>query len=91
MAHPETEACVHAAAHDADAEALLNASPETPDRGPGGRRQHVELVAGRVRLVGRYQGLPPAAASVSAYRTDDPGGVRWAEPGQPWSVTSRGR
>lgn len=81
----DLEGCVHAAAHDADAEALLAAAASTPEKGPGGRWHHVELDGAHVRRVQRLPGLAAAAASVSAYRATDEVGVRWAEP------ASRGR
>ena len=76
----EMEACAHAAAHDADAEALLAAAPVTPERGPAGTWRHMELLEDRMYELGRHPGLAAAAASVAAYRSTDEDGVRWAEP-----------
>ncbi len=80
LAWTDLEACVHAAAHDADAEALLAAAPEDPDRGPGGRWHHMELTAGRARKVQRLPSRSAAAWSVAAYRATDEATVRWTEP-----------
>lgn len=74
------EACVHAAAHDADADARLQAAPGRSDRGPGGRWRHAALVDGRVHEVSRHHGQSGAAASVAAYRATDERTVRWSEP-----------
>lgn len=76
----DMEACVHAAAHDHDAEALLDAIPDSGDLGPGGRWRHMELDTDRMWALGLHPGWQVASTSVAAYRCTDADGVRWAEP-----------
>ncbi|MDN5861648.1 MAG: hypothetical protein L0H84_23855 [Pseudonocardia sp.] len=79
----DLEGCAQAQTHDADAEALMEAAPAVPDRGPGGRWHHMLLIDGRAQVVNRHVSRTAAAASVAASRaTDGMAGdvVRWSEP-----------
>lgn len=76
----DMDACPLGTTHDADADALLKAAPDTPDVGPGGRWRHALLVDDTVETVSEHDGRSAAAASVAAYRGIDEVGIRWAEP-----------